>query len=387
MKPEIQRVRSAWESFVRSGEASPDVVRSPVRRAWERCRTHGVDARAMSPRWLSPAETVSLLEAKRPLIEAALPYMHALSVAAGTERHAAMLGDERGIVLDIVADEETAHRTPGFPTPGSVLSEDIAGANGIGSPLAEDGYAEFVGPEHYIEGFHVYTCQGLPLRGPEGETVGVLSTSVRRHETAERLHEILLCAAHGIEAELTHRRLTDQVAGVLKGADGDRRPLEELRQDVTQLQAAARLRLERAARLATKDLQSTLGLVAAANELIARYRRHSELWRDLAAGDVSLPRPIDLRARLKEIAELVSTEAAVRGVTIEVEAGPPVLVTYDPRELTRQVFRLLLRGLEHAVAGHRRALSLAIEECGASAHVRSLHAPEELTLPLVRGAT
>jgi len=84
-----------------------------------------------------------------------------------------------------------------------------------GHPLAEDGYVEIVGPEHFIAGFQQVTCQGIPLRDGAGQVVGALSTSVRRHEVSRRLHDMLLCAAHGIEAELLRASLEVRLADLL----------------------------------------------------------------------------------------------------------------------------------------------------------------------------
>ena len=351
LTPVAAQARAAWQRYVATGELVAELLREPILRAWRRCQGHAVDPRAMAARRLSASETGELIERSRDLLDAARPYLRALSHAAGGERHAAMLADARAIVLDIVADEETAQRTPGFPQPGSVRSEEVAGANGIGTALAEDGYVELVGPEHFIEGFHVYTCQGLPLRDIDGQVVGVLSTSVRRVLAAARLHEILICAAHGIEAELAHRRLAREVAEVLRerGAEGSR--LETLRQDVCQLQAAARLRIETAARVAHTHPADALELVSAADQLIARFRRRAELWRDIAFEELGMPQPLDLRARLNELAELLMTEAAIRQIRLRVPVGPPVTVVTDSRELSRVLFRCLLRALDVATPG------------------------------------
>lgn len=351
IRPDATKTKAAWRAFAEGEELPVGAVREHVRQSWLRCRRHGVNPYAMETQRLSEQDTAKLRAGSRELIEAATPYMRALSIAAGSDHHAAMLSDETGRVLEIVADEETAFRTEGFPTPGALLAESVAGANGIGTPLAEDAYVEIVGPEHFIEGFQVYTCQGLPLKSMDGNTVGALSMSVRRIEAAERVHEILVCAAHGIEAEILHRRLGRELAEVLKHAGKASPAIDALRQDVTQLQTAARLRLEHAALVTRDQLDGALDFVSLANQLIRRFRGQSVLWRDIAILDESPPRTVDLQLRIVEIAELMATEAAIHGVRMKIPNGSPVYVTADSREVSRALFRCLLKSFDTLKGG------------------------------------
>ncbi len=353
--PNASRTLEAWRQYAELGKLSPELLREHILRAWTRCDAAGASPRTMIAKRLGPDELDALLEHERELVEAAKPYMHALSRAAGDELHAAMLGDAHGVVLDVVGHAEHIG-APGFPGPGSTLSEALAGANGIGSPLAEGDYLEIVGPEHFIEGFHGYTCQGLPLRGADGEQVlGVLSLSVRRIEAAERVREILICAANGIEAELIRRRLEIDLTALLDSAGG----LATLHQDILQLQSAARLRLDRAARTASDTrFEDATRLALSGAQLARRFRTQSELWRELALEDVSSPRPLDLQKRLVELVELLATEASMRSVRLEVVAREPLLVVADTRALSRELFRAIMRALGQAATGATLAVRL-----------------------------
>lgn len=352
MEPNTETTREAWRWYVDTGELRRDLLREHIHRAWTRCHAAGASPLAMEARRLPPVETAELLARKHRLIEAARPYMRALSRAAGAERHAAMLADEAGVVLDVIGDEETVLRTEGFPGPGSLLDESIAGANGIGTPLAENAYVEVVGPEHFIEGFQVYTCQGLPIFGPRGEVAGILSASVRRIEAAERIREILICAAHGIESELRCAEIEEDVERMLRSGSDDEGTFEKLRQDIVQLHAAARVRLDEAVRAARRDRpQDVLDLVRVASRLIQRFQRKAELWRGIASDEIGIAGPVDLQQRLVDMAALLRTETAVRQVSAAVRAGPPLLVLADTRELSRRLFRSFLRAFETAPPG------------------------------------
>jgi sigma-54 dependent transcriptional regulator, acetoin dehydrogenase operon transcriptional activator AcoR len=365
MEPSAETTREAWRYYVETGELRGDLLREPIHRAWTRCQTAGVSPRAMEARRLSPAETAELLARERRLIEAARPYMVALSRAAGDERHAALLSDEAGVLLDVVGDEETVLRTEGFPGPGTLMSEVIAGANGIGTALAEGAYVEIVGPEHFIEGFQVYTCQGLPVRAPRGQVAGVISTCVQRSEAAERIHEILICAARGIEAELWSVEIEQDVEHMLRTGAADKGTFEKLRQDIVQLQTAARVRLDGAARAARNARQADmLDLVRAASQLIQRFQRKATLWRDIASDEPGAPALVDMQARIAEMAELYRTEAAVAQVSFAVRNGPPLLVLADTRDLSRRLFRSFLGAqlaAQAAEAAGRPAVDVGVE--------------------------
>jgi transcriptional regulator of acetoin/glycerol metabolism len=346
----VGSTREAWRRYVSTGALDRTALRPPVLRAWERCHDLGASPEQPQAEALSPDATRRLLESRETLIRAARPYMTALSRAAGAERHAAMLGDESGIVLDLVGDEETVHGPEPFPGPGALLAEEVSGANGIGTPLAGEEYVELVGPEHFIGGFHVFTCQGVPFRGPDGSAVGVISTSVRRVEASARLREILVCAARGIEAELLRARLEDDVRKVLATASDS--ALARLRDDILQSLASARVRLDAAARRAPRrGLEATLGVVADAQRAIDRFGRQAALWRDLASAEVGADQPIALDALARDLVELLATEARTRG--IELRAGPldAAVVRADPRSLARALFTAMLDAFEAAGAG------------------------------------
>lgn len=367
MPTSIETVHEVWRHYVANKSLPDAVLREPVHRAWERCDQSGASPHVMHASTLSERERGALIEQERDLIETARPYMHALSQAAGNERHAAMLGDRNAIVLDVLGDEASVHGPERVPGPGSLLSEGFAGSNGIGSPLAEGGYIELVGPEHFIEGFHPFTCQGLPLTGPSGETVGVLSTSVRRPEAGRRIREIIIGAGHGIEAELVRRRLESDLQRLI--SLNNERPLREaillegLWEDVVQLQGSARLWLERAVRHARSSHdEDAARLVGAVNSLIGRFQRQSELWRQIAGTEVSPPAYLDLRRQVEDVAALLANEAGVRGIELELEAGEPIQVYEDAKQLLRSVFRAFLDAMNSVAEGSTLRATVAADD-------------------------
>lgn len=356
---ELGRTFDAWHCLADTGEVCGSRLRAHVRRAWRRARKRGCWPHALQVQRLPDQEAMRLLDRERALIEAARPYVAALSRAAGAQCHVAVLSDRHGRVLDVVGDDASVHGPERIPGPGALLSEAVAGANGIGTPLAEEDYVELVGPEHFIADFHSFTSQGTPLR-VEGQVVGALGIWVKRLERTDRVHDILVCAARGIEAELLGRHLADAVQR-LSPAARDQRPLEALRQDIVQLQAAARLRLEVAAQLLGEG-GDTVELLVAAERLIRTFHERAILWRDLVDEESGVPCAVRLHEHLGRFVALLGTEAESRG--IRVERGPmvPVIAHVDPRALSRALLRLFLHAFDVAAEGGRVHVTLLRDE-------------------------
>lgn len=344
-RPNDRELKSAWRDFISTGSIAPGCVRPHVLRAWERSRSCGCDPRLARADLLSEAATDALLKRERPLIELASPFLNALSTAAGGERHAAMLSDGQGRVLKILGDPETMSDAD-FPRPGSLLSEATAGANGIGTTLAEGHYVELIGPEHFIEGFHVFTCQGAPLLDLHGAPRAALSMSLRKIEAANRVRDILFCASQAATCEL----LSSELSAAISSASGIEALLESLRQDLVQSITIARLRLELAADDLSIGLDASLSLTEV-YDLVLSFQRHAKLWRDLALPVVGTAEPILLGALASEFMTLMATEARVTGTTLVLGEIEKVWVQADRRAFSRRVLESFLSSMQRASPG------------------------------------
>jgi transcriptional regulator of acetoin/glycerol metabolism len=362
MVANVEHSRLAWQRYTETGELARELLREHVYRAWRRCEGHGTSPHILTVRELPAAEVTALQGRERVLIAAARPYLRTLSLATGAERHAAMLGDRHAVLLDVLGDQESLQGPGRVPLPGALLSEEDAGANGVGSPLAEDGYVELVGPEHLIAGFHCFTWQGLPLRDPDGQVAGVIAVSLRRI-TGVRvtlLEEFLLHAAHGVEAALLRQRLDEHAVYARLPGEHPKGMLEALRQDLVQLETAARLRIERAARLLGQAQgEGALVLLQSAGECLDRFERAATCWQALAAGAApddpacaEAPERVELHGRLCEVAWLLGTEAAMHRASLVVMPHAPVYVLARPQELSRRLLRLLIEALQMVPPGH-----------------------------------
>lgn len=371
-------MHDAWGRFIRTGAVDGAPVRPPILRAWQRSAAAGCDPHQARADVLSAGETIELLRKEHRLVAIATPFLGALSRAAGAERHAAMLGDGQGRVLRIMGDPETV-ADDNFPRAGSLLSETVAGANGIGTALADGRYVELIGPEHYIEGFHVFTCQGVPLLGLNEQPVGVLSMSVRRHETASKVRDILFCASEAAECELLSERLSETLTSVAPME----RILESLRQDVMQGIAMARLKFELAARQIAAGTDAS-GTLQAAQRLIDKFRREATVWRNLVGHGTHAAEPIALADLLEDFAALLATEARVAQVKLVLKQVDKLAVLDDMQALSQRLLKLFLDALQTAAPGTVVEIGLGAADGVATVSLQAVDHEQRRTAHAVR---
>ncbi|MCY1080672.1 hypothetical protein [Archangium lansingense] len=373
-----ESTRRAWARYVSTGLIADSLLREPVLRAWERAHELGANPKAPKTEQLSALDTERLVDQQQALITAARPYMEVLSWAAGLERHAIDLCDAQAVMLSILGDEESVHGPERIPGPGSLMSEEVCGTNGLGTPLTTGGYFEVVGPEHFIGGFHLFTCQGIPLRDAEGKVVGGLGAVVRRPMASSRLRDMLICAAQGIEAELLLRQLESDIREVM-AAPGDEQALRVLREEVDRLRESSREGLRIGARQARMSrFEYALRLLRLAEETAQDIRHRALVWRSLASLEEGQRRPVVLTELVRELLGLLRDEALRQQVELVLGEQEPVHVEADALMLSRQLLHAALQALPLAGPGGSVRIDVRLErqQQAGKATFLSLPAPE-----------
>ncbi|PTL81679.1 phytochrome sensor protein [Vitiosangium sp. GDMCC 1.1324] len=356
-----ESTRRAWARYVSTGMITDSLLREPVLRAWERAHELGVNPKAMKAEQLSALDTERLLAQQQALITVARPYMDVLSWAVGLESHSIQLADAHAVMLVILGDEESLHGPERQPTPGALLSEEICGTNGTGTTLVTGGYTEVVGPEHFIGGFQIYTCQGIPIRDAEGKVAGNLCAAVRRPMPSSRLRDMLLCAAHGIEAELLLLQLERDIREVM-AAPGDEQALRVLREDVERLKKSSREGLRIGARQAgVNRLEYALRLLRLAEDTAQDIRHRAHVWRSLASLEEGQRRPVVLTELVRALLGLLREEALRQRVELVLGEQEPVHVEADVLVLSRQLFHVALQALALAGPGGAVRIDVRLE--------------------------
>lgn len=217
-------------------------------------------------------------------------------------------------------------------------------------------------PEHFIEGFQAFTCQGVPITGPEGP-VGVLSMSVRTLATADRVRDILFCATEAVECDLLAKWLSSTSGEEMEHI------LERLRQDMLQRLTTARLRMELAARRIAVGADVAT-MVQTPRTMSGQFARQAQAWRVLAlerTGPAQLE-PLELADIVQDLLDLLATEARVVGLQFEWAVVERVRVLDDRQVLTRRLLGGILSALQRASPGSTLVIEVgAIEGLGRAA--------------------
>lgn len=372
----VSNATEAWCRYVSIGAITPALLRPHVFESWVRSHDQGASAWVARPEELSPGATCRLLERHARLCAAARPYMHLLSEAASGERHVAVLGSAEALVLEVVGDERSVSGPERVPGPGALLSEAVCGANGLGTAVASRRYVELVSTEHFIHGFHPYTCYGIPLESPTGELDGVLAVSVRRPATSEGMRETLFCAAHGIVGEIARLALLDRVRAVVDAGQPDRAAIEALRRDLARLGVPT----THPSAGGVDEVSNMMTLLGAAEGAVERFEREGRTWHELATVGLAVASPMELTREVAELVALLGPECRRRRVECRVrdDVGDGVLALADRHLLRRSVFRLLLRALDGADSGGAVSIDVSARQAerSCSLSVRSMPAPD-----------
>jgi len=212
---ESQRIRSAWERFVETGELEAGVVREVIASSWKRSREFGVDPNIKDIYQQVPDdEKERRLRNSHILCEVARPFLENLFVSLTKMEFAIALMDNEGFILQVfytgvikeVMDEIGV-------VPGQFWTEEIMGTTAPTIALSTGEPVQVVGEEHWCEIAKFATCVGAPIRGPEGNIAGILDISSRYELAGDHIHTygMVLAAAKAIETQLQLRLAADKL--------------------------------------------------------------------------------------------------------------------------------------------------------------------------------
>lgn len=149
-------------------------------------------------------ELQARIKNSRALLEAALPFVDHLYSTVESECIVAIC-DQDGVLLSTRGErlpDELLHQ---HTTPGIVWTEEVFGANAMGTALAEDRPIQMVGEEHYLHGLHGMSCAATPLHDEKGQIVGGLAIAAYKTEHSPYMLGTVLSIGHAIEKAMILR--------------------------------------------------------------------------------------------------------------------------------------------------------------------------------------
>jgi sigma-54 dependent transcriptional regulator, acetoin dehydrogenase operon transcriptional activator AcoR len=199
--PEARRRTEAARARLLGG--SPDglrdgTVRAEIATSWRRSQLNGVDpgARLALPHDPDREMTPRLLRAATPVLERLSEHL---------DNTAIVLADSSSWLLWRAAADPRllAGLDRISAAPGSLLAEDVAGTNGLGTVLELRAPVIVAGPEHYSEEMQDFTCVGVPVRDPLTMRLeGIIALTCHYRDTNEHLLPLVSEAAKEVEARL-----------------------------------------------------------------------------------------------------------------------------------------------------------------------------------------
>ncbi|MGM0396783.1 MAG: sigma-54-dependent Fis family transcriptional regulator [Bacillota bacterium] len=202
----LKVLKTDWERYINKGEI-PENVSSVISDSWERCKKAGVDPYGGTGISIDQNEFQHILEENLELVKVAKPIMENLnSLVLGTG-FVLVLTDRNGIILHLIGEKsvEDEARVLNF-FPGSSWAEDEVGTNAIGTCLLEEKPVQTIGAQHYCQGHHPWTCSAAPIRGGDGEILGVLDMSGNSLHAHKHTLGVVVAAAYSIENQLSLKK-------------------------------------------------------------------------------------------------------------------------------------------------------------------------------------
>lgn len=189
-----------WEHFIKSGEITNDNINPLIAASWKRCYAYEVDPYdGVCHQVLDQDEFAKAHQRRYQLIDIGLPLMQKLYNYVTGSGFLVMLTDERGIILEMLGDEETIQKAREINFfKGAVWTEEQVGTNAIGTVLKERIPLQVNSCEHYCLLHHTWTCSAAPIFNQKEQLIGILNMSGPYQEAHQHTLGMVVSGADAI---------------------------------------------------------------------------------------------------------------------------------------------------------------------------------------------
>lgn len=198
----FSELRKKWQSYVEEGVVLEN-IKTDILESWQRCEKLGVDYKSGKGTKVEDGVLEKSIYNKREMIRLTRPIMENVYEMVKSTSYSVVLTDEKGIIIDLIinSDIKDIHDTINF-VKGSLWDEKSVGTNAIGTCLAADKPIQVLGPEHYCEYHHQWTCSAAPIHNSKGEVIGCFDISGRAKDVQTHTYGIAVSSANCIEKQL-----------------------------------------------------------------------------------------------------------------------------------------------------------------------------------------
>lgn len=201
----VEESKRHWNKYIYEGILD-DQLQPIVAASWKKCRRAGVDPHGGIGRRVDQKTFQSILQENRELLEVAIPIMQSVYEIVERSHFLLVLTDSLGYVLETAGDKTILEMTRDLRfEPGALWSDLEVGSNAIGIALDYDTAMQMVGPEHFCDTHHGWTCSAAPIHGTNGEVIGCINMSGDAGSPNPHTLGLVVAAAAGIENQLAGR--------------------------------------------------------------------------------------------------------------------------------------------------------------------------------------
>ncbi len=202
----LQKVESAWNKYVETGELDKHVVRPIIAASWERCLKQGVDpTRKRITMEVAEEESRQRMAKNSVFLEIARPFLANLYSSLSEVGLMIALMDKDGFVLEFMGEGDIKDIfTWGGLVPGQLWTEQTTGTTAPSIALFAGQPVQVVADEHWLQIAKGCTCAAAPIKQPDGTIAGVLDITALYLEAGAHLHTfgMAIAAARAIETAL-----------------------------------------------------------------------------------------------------------------------------------------------------------------------------------------
>lgn len=153
-----------------------------------------------------------LITENKDLIEISKSFMEVLYNFLKGSGFSFCLTDKKGIILTYIGDEEIVKNQIKIRMiEGADMSEESAGANGMGTSLYEDCSLQISGEEHFLKLFHAWTCSAAIIHDENGNILGCLNLVGKRESVHPHTLGVVVAAVESIENQIKIKNANDKL--------------------------------------------------------------------------------------------------------------------------------------------------------------------------------
>lgn len=214
-----------------------DQVNPIITSSWQRCLVRNQNPEVVKNLRISEHGIEIRRKNNRKLIEVAKPFLEGLYQLVKGSGFVVLLLDDEACVLELLGDQDVLDQNCNFQI-GEFWDEETKGTNAMGLVKIEEKPLQVFAAEHFSRMNHGITCSGAPIRGENGEMIGILDVSGDYHHAHAHTLGMVVAAAQAIENLL---RLGSANAEIVRAYNNVNAILQSMSEGVISFDAKGRI--------------------------------------------------------------------------------------------------------------------------------------------------